>query len=76
MMVCADARVISVISVPLRQRMSGLSAPTAVSATISEAVAEAFKNTEALGIEGLRIADGVTVSDIAGAGFEPATFGL
>jgi site-specific DNA recombinase len=47
-----------------------------VSATISEAVADAFENTETLRVEGLRIADGVTASDIAGAGFEPATFGL
>jgi hypothetical protein len=47
-----------------------------VSATISEAVADAFENTKTLRAEGLQLADGVTVSDIAGAGFEPATFGL
>jgi hypothetical protein len=39
-------------------------------------VAEAFENTKTLRVEGLQLADGVTVSDIAGAGFEPATFGL
>ena len=43
-----------------------------VSATVSESVAQAFENAEALQTEGLQ----VTVSDIAGAGFEPATFGL
>ncbi len=43
-----------------------------ISATISEAVAEAFETTKALQQEGFR----VTTSDIAGAGFEPATFGL
>jgi hypothetical protein len=40
-----------------------------VSATIAEAVAEAFENTKALRVEGLQVADGVTVSDIAGARF-------
>ena len=43
-----------------------------ISATITEAVAQAFENTKALQSEGFQ----VTVSDIAGAGFEPATFGL
>jgi len=50
-----------------------------VSAAVTEAVADAFKNTKALREEGLRVEGGglaVTVSDIAGAGFEPATFGL
>jgi site-specific DNA recombinase len=43
-----------------------------ISATITEAVAQAFENTKALQTEGLQ----VTTTDIAGAGFEPATFGL
>jgi site-specific DNA recombinase len=43
-----------------------------VSATVSEAVADALENEKALREEGLL----VTASDIAGAGFEPATFGL
>jgi hypothetical protein len=43
-----------------------------VSATVTEAVANAFENTKALQAEGFQ----VTFSDIAGAGFEPATFGL
>jgi len=43
-----------------------------VSATVTEAVASAFENTKALREGGLP----VTVCDIAGAGFEPATFGL
>jgi hypothetical protein len=43
-----------------------------ISATIAEAVAQAFENTKALETEGLQ----VTTTDIAGAGFEPATFGL
>ena len=43
-----------------------------ISATVTEAVADAFENTKALQSEGFQ----VTVSDIAGAGFEPATFGL
>ena len=43
-----------------------------MSATVSEAVAQAFENTKALREGGLS----VNVSDIAGAGFEPATFGL
>jgi len=43
-----------------------------ISATITEAVAEAFENTKALQSEGFQ----VTVTGIAGAGFEPATFGL
>jgi hypothetical protein len=42
---------------------------------ISATSAEAFENTKTLRVEGLRFADGVTASDIAGAGFEPATFG-
>ena len=42
-----------------------------ISATISEAVAEALENTKSLPKEAL-----VTRGDIAGAGFEPATFGL
>jgi site-specific DNA recombinase len=47
-----------------------------ISATVTEAIAQAFENTKALQWEGLA-ADGVVpVSDIAGAGFEPATFGL
>jgi hypothetical protein len=43
-----------------------------VSATVSEAVADAFQNAKALQKEGLS----VVVTDIAGAGFEPATSGL
>jgi hypothetical protein len=43
-----------------------------ISATISEAVAVALENEKALREEGLR----VTTSEVAGAGFEPATFGL
>lgn len=43
-----------------------------ISASVTEAVATAFENTKALRDGGLP----VTVSDIAGAGFEPATFGL
>jgi hypothetical protein len=43
-----------------------------ISATVSEAVADAFENVKALRKEGSE----VVVRDIAGAGFEPATFGL
>ena len=43
-----------------------------LSATVSEAVAEAFENAEALLAEG----SSVVVTNIAGAGFEPATSGL
>ncbi len=43
-----------------------------ISATVSEAVAKAFENTKALQKEG----SVVVPRDIAGAGFEPATFGL
>ena len=43
-----------------------------VSATVSEAVADAFEKQKALPEEGSL----VVVRDIAGAGFEPATFGL
>ena len=43
-----------------------------VSATVSEAVAKAFENAKDLPAE----ASSVTTRDIAGAGFEPATFGL
>ncbi len=43
-----------------------------ISATVSEAVAVAFDDKKALTAEGLS----VTVRDIAGAGFEPATSGL
>ncbi len=43
-----------------------------ISATVSEAVASAFEDTKALQAEGFQ----VSTSDIAGAGFEPATFGL
>jgi site-specific DNA recombinase len=43
-----------------------------VSATISEAVADALENEKALREEGFQ----VTANCIAGAGFEPATFGL
>ena len=40
--------------------------------TLSETVAAAFENTKALQSKGFKVA----ISDIAGAGFEPATFGL
>jgi hypothetical protein len=43
-----------------------------LSATVTEAVADAFRNARALQPEG----SSVVVEDIAGAGFEPATFGL
>ena len=43
-----------------------------ISATVSEAVANAFENKKALPKEGSL----VVLTDIAGAGFEPATFGL
>ena len=43
-----------------------------ISATVSEAVAGALENAKALREEGLAVA----TEDIAGAGFEPATFGL
>jgi hypothetical protein len=43
-----------------------------ISATISEAVASTFEKQKALPEEGSL----VVVKDIAGAGFEPATFGL
>jgi site-specific DNA recombinase len=43
-----------------------------LSATVSEAVANAFENTKALQKEGSM----VVPREIAGAGFEPATFGL
>jgi hypothetical protein len=43
-----------------------------ISATVSEAVADAFEKQKALPEEGSL----VVVRDIAGAGFEPATFGL
>jgi hypothetical protein len=43
-----------------------------VSATVSEAVAEAFENAKDLPKE----VSSVAQRDIAGAGFEPATFGL
>ena len=43
-----------------------------LTATVSEAVAEAFENAKALQGEG----SSVVVTDIAGAGFEPATSGL
>ena len=43
-----------------------------ISATVSEAVATAFEKQKALPKEGSL----VVVRDIAGAGFEPATFGL
>ena len=48
----------------------------AVSATVTETVANAFENTKGLREEAFQSANGVAVSDIAGAGFEPATFGL
>jgi hypothetical protein len=40
-----------------------------LTATVSEAVADAFENAKALQAEG----SSVVVTDIAGAGFEPAT---
>ncbi|MDQ3759990.1 MAG: hypothetical protein M3331_08630 [Actinomycetota bacterium] len=43
-----------------------------LTATVSEAVADAFENAKALQAEG----SSVVVSDVAGAGFEPATSGL
>jgi hypothetical protein len=43
-----------------------------ISATVSEAVASAFEKKKALPKEGSL----VVLTDIAGAGFEPATFGL
>jgi len=43
-----------------------------VPASVTEAVAQAFEDTKALREGGLS----VTASGIAGAGFEPATFGL
>ena len=43
-----------------------------LTATVSEAVADAFENAKALQVEGSR----VVARDIAGAGFEPATSGL
>ena len=43
-----------------------------ISATVSEAVAKALEKTKDLPEEVSR----VTLRDIAGAGFEPATFGL
>jgi hypothetical protein len=43
-----------------------------ISATVSDAVANAFEKQKALPKEGSL----VVVRDIAGAGFEPATFGL
>ncbi len=43
-----------------------------ITATVSEAVAETFENAKALLAEG----SSVVVTNIAGAGFEPATSGL
>ena len=43
-----------------------------ISATVSEAVAEAFEDAKAFLAEG----SAVTLTNIAGAGFEPATSGL
>ena len=43
-----------------------------ISATVSDAIAEAFTNAKDLPEEVHRVAQ----RDIAGAGFEPATFGL
>ena len=43
-----------------------------ISATVSEVIAKAFEKTKDLPQEVSR----VTLRDIAGAGFEPATFGL
>ncbi len=43
-----------------------------ISAAITDAVAKAMEKEKALREEGFQ----VTVTDIAGAGFEPATFGL
>ncbi len=60
----------------LRVEFDKTSRRVEISATVTEAVAQAFENTKALRLEGLA-ADGiVSVKDIAGAGFEPATFGL
>ena len=44
----------------------------AISATVSEAIANAFENAKTLLVQG----SSVVVTDIAGAGFEPATSGL
>ena len=43
-----------------------------LTATVSEAVADAFQNAKALLAEG----SSVVVTDIAGVGFEPTTSGL
>ena len=43
-----------------------------ISATIAEALAKTLENEEDLPQEAFRVAP----TDIAGAGFEPATFGL
>ena len=43
-----------------------------ISATVSEDIAKALDNSEAVFGEG----SAVTLTNIAGAGFEPATFGL
>ena len=43
-----------------------------LTATVSEAVADAFENAKALQAEG----SSVVVTDIAGTGFEPVTSGL
>ena len=43
-----------------------------ISATVAEEVAKAPNNSEELFAKG----DSVTLANIAGAGFEPATFGL
>ena len=43
-----------------------------LTATVSEAVADAFENAKALQMEG----SSVVVTDIAGVGFEPTTSGL
>jgi hypothetical protein len=43
-----------------------------LTATVSEAVADAFENAKALQKEGLS----VVATDIAGVGFEPTTSGL
>ena len=53
--------------------------PRPISASITEAVASAFENTKGRRAEAFEAVNGdllVTASDIAGAGFEPATFGL
>ncbi|HEV7492164.1 hypothetical protein [Baekduia sp.] len=50
-----------------------------ISASITEAIASAFENTKGLQKEAFNASGGdllVTAGDIAGAGFEPATFGL